>query len=1058
MPPRSIQAVAGSPVARRSALLRVIDEGPPAWWIVATPAAAAAVRREMASSGAAGRLAPGVMTLRQAANALTRLAERLPLGPAARSTLIGELAAAVKHRAGLGPLESLLESPGLVEFLGSRFRQLRRQGVGPEQAGSALRKLDGEEAGGAIARIYRDYLAAIDRDQLLDDEEALLVAMQQADRSNTPRRLILDLPLSITPIEEQLIAALAELADEVFVAVAGPTPDLPAAASLAGAVTLRERWLKTLRVDELSPSLATEDSLPPSGLERLRRGLFDDDSASHGGHEGVAIVAGGSAQDTARRVARRVKALLVSGVKPAEILVAAPQIDSAAPRYAEALREYGVPVSVDAADRLSVAPCVAAATALLEVVTSDWAFGPLVDFVSRSDLTAWSAPGPGEGFASVRAATEWLIRELQIPQRRGYVLHQIEQLAAREATTSTVRRLAEAARSASQALQTLADACDTLPDEATPLEWLDATDAVLRRLGHAGLRDGADAVNRQAGDALEEAAAAVESLARWRGREPRAVSLKDWAWLVRCWATRLRLSKRSDSEGTVRVVGLTTAIGLPCEHLLVVEAGESALAASDAEGADEAMLLFYELCATPSASLTFAYAALDDAAQPLFASPYLTDVERLFEPGALRGGEPPLLSVAVAEGEPHSRREARQAAVQRAVAGDAQGLATVAAAGDLSLVDALRSVDARARGDSFGPWEGALESDAAAAALKERFGTDHLWSASQLELMATCPFKFFSRQVLRMQPAGELTLGVDYRRRGLLMHDALAESLAELLAELPEGKRLSSEFAGRLTERIVDRINAAVESGKLPAHEAALARIEARQATEWAQNYADQQERFENDKRWSDAGVAMRPALFEARFGPGKSTEEPEDPHSVDQPLALSLPSGETLQVTGRIDRIDTAKMGDRTLFVVIDYKTAKQYTVKVEHIESGKQLQPVLYALAAQELLLDAGAIPVGAGYWVLQRNGFVAPAPKELPLVVFEDGVARPSDEWQATVGTVLRRCESLVGEIRSGDFPMLNDDEDCGKSCEFRTICRVGQTRALGKTKPAEAEGSS
>lgn len=1049
--PGTIQLVSGAPAARREALVRRAagwgDRTTATWWLAPSPAAAAVIRRDLAAAGDSGWLGLSVLTLRQAADRLTTGVQRFALGPAAHQALVSEIAATAKHRQALGPLEPLIDSPGLVTFLSSRFRELRRQGLGPNEAGGALRKTDGEEAGGVLARLYRDYLTALDRDNLADDEESILLATQFADGANTPRRLIVDLPMSLTPIEQSLVDAILAKADEAIIAVAGPDGGFPTATQLPAAQLLSQRWEKIAgHPIETSPSPLRERTPLPAGLTHLRRHLFDDDTTTLTTPEGVAVVAGGSSHDTARRVARRVKRLLTGGVSPSQVVLAAPSLDTTAPRYAEALREYGVPVAVDASPRLQTAGLVGAVLALLDIAADSWRYESLLTLLSRSDFPKLAG----------RGAAELLVRELQIPSGRQYLQQQAAHFAERDATTSGGRRLTEAAKLAAPVLDLMAAACDKLPEEATPLEWLDTTDAALRVLGHAGIGGSANAADRRAADTLEEAATAIENLAGWRGREPRKMHVREWIGLIRAWAARLRLPSQGAAEGRVRLVGTTTAVGLPCEHLFLVEAGESAFAAADAEGADEAMLHFYELCATPTRSLTFAYAALDSAAQPLTPSPFITDVERLFAKDALRAGERPLLSVIDGSDDPASLREQRIDAVAKAIQGDAQGLAASANMGGGALVDALRSVDARSRGDDFGPWEGVMASEAASQQLTQRYGPDHTWSASQLELMATCPFKFFARQVLRMEPVGELALGVDYRRRGLVMHDALAECLGALVKELADDQTLRSIPAGALTERLVERINAQVADGKLPVHEAALARIEARQATTWAQSYADQQAKYENDKRWRDAGVALKPALLEARFGRATHDDGAEDERSVDQELELELPGGETLRIAGRIDRIDTARLGDHLLFTVIDYKTSKSYSVKVEQIESGKQLQPVLYALAAQRLLLGDKSIPIGAGYWVLQKSGYVAPPAKDLPLVVFEEGEARPSDEWLATVEKVRTRCEALVRDVRDGRFPMDNDDEDCGRRCEFRTICRVSQARSLGKSAVSSSDG--
>ncbi|MEO0529777.1 MAG: PD-(D/E)XK nuclease family protein [Planctomycetota bacterium] len=1052
-------AVLGPPAVRRSQLrkayLDATSRGERVWWLVANPAAAEAARASLAEH-CAGLLSPGVATLRQAANQLVR-SERpdwLPLGPAAQQALIDRLASNADHRDGLGPLKPLLGTPGLTGVLASRFRQLRRDEVGPEAAGGALRKSDGEEAGSVLARLYRDYVEELHRGRLLDDEEALLQAAAVVGPNTAPAVLLLDLPLGVTPLETRFLRQLAKHASAVHVSIAGNE-------RFAASTRLSQSWATLLGTElRYEPGVSPIPAVS-SVLANLRDNLFDDEAPKSKDTTGIELLAGGGSQDTARRVTRRVKELLASdAAKPRQIVLAAPRLDSVAPRYAEALAEYGVPFAIDAAPRLSTASVVQTLRDLLAYVESDGAFDRVIALLGHRSLTAFDEPRAAEGFAGARAATEWFVRELQVPSGRRYLLHEAERLAERSEGSDTVRKLAAAAQSAHALLDRLAAACDALPHEATPLAWLDACDTTLRHLGHRGLVESAEANDRRAGDVLEEAAASIEALAAWRGREPRLMRLGEFARLIDGWATRLRLPAEGSHEGRVRIVGLPTATCIECEHLFVVEASESAFAIGgpgDANAADDAMLLFHELASTPTRSLTFAYSALDDAAQPMSPSPFVTDVERLFANGSLRKDTRPLLSAIDDEAEPASPREWRLQSTAAAAVGEGKPLGGYAGAFGVGLIDSLSVISERARGESFGPFEGVVDNDAARRLLLERFGPEHLWSASQLELMATCPYKFFSRQVLRMDEVGELTLSVDHRRRGSLMHDALAECLTMIAAGLPEGRSLRDVPTGELADRLIEQIDALANSGKLPQHEAALAAIEARQATDWAARYADQQAAFYGDKRWRDLDRPLSPTLLEARFGPAKGDDGAEDRQSTDEPLRLTLPSGETLLVTGRIDRIDTGRVGDRTLFTVVDYKTSKDYTAKRADMESGKQLQPVLYALAAQQLLLEEDAVPVGAGYWAVRKKGFVAPSEKDLPLVTYEDGEVRPSDDWQAVVDAVTKRCEELVNAARVGEFPMHNDDEHCGRSCEFSTICRVGQTRSLGKTPPPAAEGT-
>ena len=51
-----------------------------------------------------------------------------------------------------------------------------------------------------------------------------------------------------------------------------------------------------------------------------------------------------------------------------------------------------------------------------------------------------------------------------------------------------------------------------------------------------------------------------------------------------------------------------------------------------------------------------------------------------------------------------------------------------------------------------------------AAELADRFGPDHLWSASRLEAYKTCGFLFFLQAVMKLEPRQEPVEGLDVRQ------------------------------------------------------------------------------------------------------------------------------------------------------------------------------------------------------------------------------------------------------------------------------------------------------
>jgi ATP-dependent helicase/DNAse subunit B len=370
------------------------------------------------------------------------------------------------------------------------------------------------------------------------------------------------------------------------------------------------------------------------------------------------------------------------------------------------------------------------------------------------------------------------------------------------------------------------------------------------------------------------------------------------------------------------------------------------------------------------------------------------------------------------------------------------------------MLDAIGCIASRAHRDQFGEYEGLLLSEAAQAALARRFDGDHLWSPSQLEGYATCPFRFFAEHLLSLSPLEELTLAGDAGRRGSLLHQVLAtvhQQLSAQAAESPEDQSWQADLAERF-RRVLDAEVAATPLGGL---EQSLREIERRQIEAWATPYAQQEKDYRS--RWRHLDEPPQAAYFEVRFGPEVQSDTARPEQDISTPLPFELDLGEEqIRITGQIDRIDVGRVGEVTVFNVIDYKSGREVKLKDEAVRAGRQLQLPLYALAAEELLLaDQQAEALAAGYWSIQGKGFEKGA---LEMRRAEGHALSSSEQWQQLRPQILATVGQLVAGIRGGDFPVVNEDQECTRWCPQSTICRVAQIRSLEKpwppAPPAEA----
>jgi RecB family exonuclease len=559
-----------------------------------------------------------------------------------------------------------------------------------------------------------------------------------------------------------------------------------------------------------------------------------------------------------------------------------------------------------------------------------------------------------------------------------------------------------------------------------------------------------------------------------------------------------RVGSSGDESGYVRVLSAESVRSLRIPYLFLAGLSEKAFPAPDREDrlyseADyvrlidaglplvarsertrEEMLLFYEAATRATKRLYLSYPALDDAAQPLFPSPFLSEVEEAFGKGAIPRTEQKDLSPIPREDELFCQFDFRVKAVATALDGNVALLAGLMQRGrggdeetgrqgnqrglvsptpplplspSSSLAAGLELIYQRQDRDSFGPSEGMLQSAAARSALSEEFNPQRTFSATDLERYAGCPFRFFLERILKIEPLEDLALEFDVLERGRVVHDVLSVFHKAVNARLGRpGSPLEVEEAEFQT------LLAAAIRDSLPAEprnpvQAALREVDRRLVVEWLSHYREQIEKY--DALWKDFSGPMAAELFEVSFG-----RSGEAPPSTDLPLEF-VGEKETVRLAGRIDRIDTGIVAGHNVFNILDYKTGRSIRLTPESIAAGTTLQLPLYAIAAMELILnDRGPYPWRAGYWYLRDDGF---KPRQA-MKMYEDidGRIELDPKWEDIRIGLRDTVLGLVRSLRAGRFPVCSADEHCTGHCPFRTVCRINQVRSLEKTwRPTASE---
>ncbi|MCY4661675.1 MAG: PD-(D/E)XK nuclease family protein [Acidobacteria bacterium] len=266
------------------------------------------------------------------------------------------------------------------------------------------------------------------------------------------------------------------------------------------------------------------------------------------------------------------------------------------------------------------------------------------------------------------------------------------------------------------------------------------------------------------------------------------------------------------------------------------------------------------------------------------------------------------------------------------------------------------------------------------------------YAVSALDRYLECPFKYFARHALALEPDAEDEGAFTPRRRGVFVHRVL-EAFFTAWQAAGEG----SVTLGSL-DRALDRFRdvAGDEIARLPAADRAVART-------WL------------------LGSAAAPGLAERLFM--AEVEHPADlverrlEVRLDGTYALAGPAGpRRVALRGTADRIDLH--ADRT-FRVLDYKADRPP-------RALRSLQLPVYAACAERRIGD------GRGRWRAAGAAYVAFGDPRLE-------VPASGDDIEAAMRAGERRAVETVDAIERGAFPPRPADASRCRFCPYPTVCR-------------------
>ena len=899
------------------------------------------------------------------------------------------------------------------------------------------------------------------------------------------RLVVADGFTDFTRTQHEILEILARCAQQVCIS-------LPLEAE-PGREELFAKPLKTLAELQRRHRQVTLEQLerpsPPhwAALDHAERWLFANprNVPPAPGAENIEILAAARTIGELEQIGARIKLLLASGkVRADEIVVVFRTLEDVQWLVREVFGKLGIPFVVDCWPVLRSCPALRALLALLRLELDDWPWSGLSAVLHSSyfqpDVPQWQPPASA-------AAIDRVLRQTGVLQGKRQWL---DALSARLSQSGADRQSDDHSHDvllAAQVLKWLAQALEELPQKATLADWAMAWEKLAQRTGL--LRTAAQSlpggVTPPVTDAdgwqqLGQLLADSDRWAKLLGQQSPELELGQAVEILEDILSSQTISGVVEESGRVRVLSAKSVRTLRVPYLFVAGLAEKAFPLQQSESrlygdaererlikrglplvgrvehTCEEMLLFYEVITRATRYLCLSYPALDEQGEPLSPSPYLIDLERVFGPDRIRRIElTDLVPPSADEQPPLSAEQFRLKAVQHALQGKTALLSQLIAsaeAGDQTngsastvrnMLGGLRIVEMRQQSD-FTAAEGLVQSKPALAWLSGWFNDRRIYSVSELEQYACCPFDFFASHILGVEPLVELEVATDVLERGRLVHELLAalhKTLNQKMGRPASPAELDYEQYLELLKEVIEQTFPPKPKQPL---KAALWQIELHVIRRLLEGYYQQCVAYDSCQN-KHCQQPPKPTWFEVSFGRGANDQE----LSSDEPFTVQ-DERKAVRVSGRIDRIDLGRAADRTVFNVLDYKTGGAKKPELADVQLGISLQLPVYVLAANELLsrLD-NAYPLLAGYWTVKNEGFSAN--KALKLYEQIDGKLEITDAWSKMREEVGKSIVRLVQRMRRGLFYVFSHDDQCTQNCPLKTVCRINQVRWLEKQPP-------
>lgn len=308
------------------------------------------------------------------------------------------------------------------------------------------------------------------------------------------------------------------------------------------------------------------------------------------------------------------------------------------------------------------------------------------------------------------------------------------------------------------------------------------------------------------------------------------------------------------------------------------------------------------------------------------------------------------------------------------------------------------------------------------ADIRARF-LDHIYSASQLETYAKCPYQYYLKKVLALDPIETPTPEINPKHRGTIIHRMMELFFQNEIKNVLRFIRNEIKWEV-LEERIDQYIKTALEENRtlvMDLHPSIVGQFLKR-----ARVAVVEAARLEI-KYICEMRYPLLPHYTEWEFG-------------GEEARYLAINDG-TLEkdglLAGVIDRIDIDP--EHGTFAITDYKTGATESI-LSKIPRGEHLQLPIYIFAVKKLLLK-DLRPVGAFLFSLKKlekkHGLALKDDRAFYFPKFNPKLFVDQNKWDELLDSAFKTAVGFIAKIRAAAFPV--NTESCRQFCDFNEVCR-------------------